>query len=273
MAVNSSNARIFGSDADAIYLAPLGTALPTTIDGALDAGFEDVGWLHSDGITETFSGSRSEIRGHQGQRVVRTRVETPGTSIGFHALESKPLTKKLRYDEKAVTTTNGVRKVTRGAGQKVTVMSAVIDVFDADSDTVKERHVIPRFEIIADGDRVFAGSDIAGFPFRGEIIGDYTTFEADGVQTDDVWDVTVSGTPTGGSYKLSVNGYWTAAIAYNANASAVASAVSALSGVTGVTATGSGTVKLTLSAPAVLGADGANLTGGTSPDVTVVPSS
>jgi hypothetical protein len=180
MTVNSANARVFGSDTDAIYLAPLGTTLPTTIDGALDAAFEDVGWLHSDGITETFTGSKSEIRGHQGSRVVRTRIETPGTTITFHALESKPQTKSLRYDEKTVdTATPGVRKVTRGAGQKVQARAAVIDIFDADDVTVKERHVIERFEIVPDGDRVFAGSDIAGFPFLGEIIGDYLTFESD----------------------------------------------------------------------------------------------
>lgn len=179
MAVNSANARIFGSGADAIYLAPLGTTVPTTIDGVLDPAFEDVGWLHSDGITETFTGSKSEIRGHQGQRVVRTRIDTPGTTISFHALESKPQTKGLRYDEKTVdTATSGVRKVTRGAGQNVSARTAVIDIFDADDSTVKERHVIARFEIVPDGDRVFVGTDIAGFPFLGEIIGDYVTFES-----------------------------------------------------------------------------------------------
>lgn len=274
MAVNSNLARIFGSDSDAIYLAPLGTPLPQSIDEPLNPAYEDVGWLHSDGITETFTGSKSEIRGHQGQRVVRTRIETPGTTIGFHALESKPQTKGLRYDEKSVSVTNGVRKVRRGAGQKVQARAAVVDVFDADDVTVKERHVIERFEIVADGDRVFAGSDIAGFPFLGEIIGDYDSYESAGVsQTADEWDVTISGTPTGGTYTLSVNGYTTAGIAYNANAAAVAAAVNALSGVTGVSGvTASGTVKLVFPVAVVLSADGSNLSGGTDPDVTVAPS-
>lgn len=272
MTVNSSNARIFGSDSDAIYLAPLGTPLPTSIDAPLDPAYEDVGWLHSDGITETFTGSKSEIRGHQGQKVVRTRIETPGTTIGFHALESKPQTRGLRYDEKQVTVTNGVRKVTRGAGQKVQARAAVIDVFDADDVTVKERHVIERFEIVADGDRVFAGSDIAGFPFLGEVIGDYVTFESAGAAlTDDEWDVTVAGA-TGGTYTLSVNGFATAPIAYGANAATVVAAVNALSGVTGVSGvTGSGTIKLVFPVPVVLGADGSALTG-TTPSVTVAPS-
>lgn len=274
MAENAENARIFGSDSDAIYLAPLGTELPTSISAVLDGAFEDVGWLHADGITESLTGSKSVIRGHQGGGVVRTRVEEGGTTFGFHALESKPLTKKLRYHEKSVTVVGGVRQVTRGAGQKVTAMAAVIDVFDADDVTVKERHVIPRLEIMPDGDRTFAGSDIAGFPFVGEVIGDYTTFEGAGADaTAAVWDVTVTGTPTGGTYVLSVNGFRTADIAYNANAAAVASALNALSGVTGISGiTTSGTVKVTFPSAVVLAADGAGLTGGTSPDVTVAVS-
>ena len=178
MTVVSENARIFGSDSDSIYLAPIGTPLPATINETLNAAFEDIGWLHSDGITETFTGSRSEIRGHQGERVVRTRVETPGTTIGFHALESKAQTKSLRYDEKSSTVSGGIRTTVRGSGQKVSARAVVIDIFDADDITVKERHVIGRFEITPDGDRVFVGSDIAGFPFIGEIIGNYTTFES-----------------------------------------------------------------------------------------------
>lgn len=271
MTVNSSNARIFGSDSDRISLAPLGTVLPTSIDAPLDPAYEDVGWLHSDGITETFTGSKSEIRGHQGQKVVRTRIETPGTTIAFHALESKAQTKGLRYDEKQVTVTGGVRKVRRGAGQKVQARVAVIDVFDADDVTVKERHVIERFEIVADGDRVFAGSDIAGFPFLGEIIGDYDSYESAGAsQTADKWTVTVGGTPTGGTYTLTVNGFQTAGIAFGAAAAAVATAINALSGVTGVAGvTATGSVNLSFPVPVTLTGDGSGLTGGTDPGVTV----
>lgn len=173
MALNPANARIYGSDNDRIYLAPIGTTLPTTIDAVPGSTFEDVGWLHSDGITETPTGSKSVIRGHQGQKVVRTRMEEPGTTISFHALETKAQTQSLRYYEKSATTTAGVRKATRSAGQRVSARAAVIDLFDADNLTVKERLLIPRFEITPDGERVFAGTDIAGFPFIGEIIGDY----------------------------------------------------------------------------------------------------
>jgi hypothetical protein len=180
MVLNADNARIYGSDLDSIYLAPVGTTLPTTIGGALDPEFEDVGWLHEDGIVEAATGSKEVIRGHQGGGVVKTRISESGTTIGFTALETKAQTKALRYNEKTVdTTVPGVRKVRRGAGQTVKRRAAVIDLFDADNVTVKERLVIPVLEIVPDGDRTYVNSDIAGFPFIGEVIGDYDSFETE----------------------------------------------------------------------------------------------
>lgn len=179
MATNAELARIFGGDADAIYLAPVGTALPATIDGDPGNDFEDVGWLHSDGITEGATGSVEKVRGHQGNGVVRTRISEPGTTVAFVALESKALTRELRYDVKSATSVAGVRTEKRTPRQKVTAMAAVIDMFDADDETVKERYLIPRLEIAPTGDRVFVNSDISGFSFTSEIIGDYDVLSTD----------------------------------------------------------------------------------------------
>lgn len=93
---------------------------------------------------------------------------------------------------------------------------------------------------------------------------------ASGAKTD--WDLTISGTPTGGTYTLTVNGAPTAPIAYNANAASVAAALNALSGVTGlgtITATGSGPIEITFPAAVQLASNGALLTGGTNPAATV----
>lgn len=269
--LNADNARIYGGDADSISLAPYGTALPATLNGTLDGAFEDVGWLHSDGITETLSGSKTKIRGHQGQGVVRTRMTEPGTEIGFHALESKAQTKALRYNEKAVSTANGVRKATRGPGQLVSVRTAVIDFYDADDATIHDRLCIPRFEVVANGDRTFAGSDIAGFPMLGEIIGDYFEYSSNPTPQT-VWNMTIAGGPTGGTYTLNLNGFATAPISYNAANSAIQSALNAISGVTGIAGivvTGTGPFVITLPITASMSVNHA-LTGGTSPSVALV---
>lgn len=85
------------------------------------------------------------------------------------------------------------------------------------------------------------------------------------------WSVNITGSPTGGTFTLTLNGFATAPIAYNAAAAAVAAALNALSGVTGVsniTASGSGPITVTLPSAGVLTGTSA-LTGGTSPAVTV----
>ncbi|MBV9290972.1 MAG: phage major capsid protein [Frankiales bacterium] len=99
-------------------------------------------------------------------------------------------------------------------------------------------------------------------------------------QTGSTWTVTINGSPTGGTFTISVGGYTTSAIAYNANAATVQTAIRALgTGVgtgygsdiaaSGATVSGSGPYAITLSAPAPVYADGSSLTGGSSPSATV----
>lgn len=205
MGINKDNARVFGSTLDAVYLAPIGTPLPTTIDEALHPSFEHVGWLHTDGITETFTGSPTDIRGHQGNGVVRKRIDTPGTQYSFTALESKPQTTALRYDEKSTSVTAGVLKTTRGAGQKVSQRAVVVDKYDADFTQRHERDVFTQWDIIPNGDRVFAGTDVAGFPMLAEVIGNYDHFETVDASTANPLEPTLTSvSPTTGAVGATV---------------------------------------------------------------------
>ena len=92
--------------------------------------------------------------------------------------------------------------------------------------------------------------------------------------------VTITGTPTGGTFKLSGFGNTTADLAYNAAAATVQTAVRALAGPfanAAVTGSAGGPYTITLSAnvgvaTAPLTADGALLTGGTNPAAVVAQS-
>lgn len=98
---------------------------------------------------------------------------------------------------------------------------------------------------------------------------------------NEVQTITIAGTPTGGTFTLSYGGQTTSAIAYNAAAAAVQTALRALSsiGSTGVTVTGGpgpGTPYVATFGGLLAGsnlaqmtASGALLTGGTTPGVTV----
>lgn len=101
------------------------------------------------------------------------------------------------------------------------------------------------------------------------------------IGTDQVNVVTITGTPTGGTFTITVNGQTTAGIAYNAIASAVQSALEALSNVApgDVTVTGSAGGPYTLTFGGDLAdtaltvtSSGASLTGGTTPAATTTTS-
>jgi len=109
----------------------------------------------------------------------------------------------------------------------------------------------------------------------------YARVEAVGDVIDNSQTVTITGSPTGGTFTLTYKGQTTAGIAFNAAASAVQSALIALStiGTGNVTVSGSAGGPYTVTFAGTLAKDttaltasGAGLTGGTSPNVSVVQS-
>jgi hypothetical protein len=72
----------------------------------------------------------------------------------------------------------------------------------------------------------------------GGAIGLYTNAGAPSAGTDEVQSVDITGTPTGGTFRLSMDGAATGDIAYNANAAAVQSALEAVVGTGNVAVTG-----------------------------------
>lgn len=117
----------------------------------------------------------------------------------------------------------------------------------------------------------------SGIPLSKLASGLYGPYAPD---TNEVQTVTITGSPTGGTFTLTFNGQTTAAIAYNANAAAVQSALEALSNINvgDVTATGGalpGTAVTVTFGGQYLGVNVAqmtatgSLTGGSTPAVAV----
>jgi hypothetical protein len=120
----------------------------------------------------------------------------------------------------------------------------------------------------ADGNKIVKGGTAL---YKRAATGKYTPVTSQEIQT-----VTVTGSPTGGTFTLTYSGQTTAGIAYNATAAAVRTALEALSNIAvgDVTVTGSagGPYTVTFTAGgdvAQMTASGASLTGGSSPGVTV----
>jgi hypothetical protein len=93
--------------------------------------------------------------------------------------------------------------------------------------------------------------------------------------TSEVQTVTITGTPTGGTFTLTFSAQTTAAIAFNAAAATVQNALNALANLDGVTVSGAAGGPYTVTFPASMGnvaqmtGDGSGLTGGTAPAVAV----
>lgn len=137
----------------------------------------------------------------------------------------------------------------------------------------------PRATLASPPPRSWNDSDLDGFDFDIMALVPFVTLStfnplAVGSPSSS-WSVDLTGSPTGGTFTLSVGGQTTSGIAFDANAAAVRSALEALSsvGVGNATVTGSaGDFTVVLSNGGTLTGSGAGLTGGTTPAVVVTQS-
>lgn len=168
---------------------------------------------------------------------------------------------------------NGVAK---GGGVAAGNGLAVTQLWDYDSDLLKDRSIVHAFsgatpitdpEVDPDtGLIILDSNDDPQLEFVRAI---KVNFGPVGASEASAYTVQVTGAPTGGSYTLTVDGEETDAIAYNATNAAIATAINALAGVSGAKVTGTSTKTVTFTEFVDMTGDGSGLTGGTTPDVTV----
>lgn len=165
---------------------------------------------------------------------------------------------------------NGVAK---GGGVAAGNGLAVTQLWDYDSDHLKDRSIVHAFagatavldpEQGADGSIVRDENDEVVLKFQRAI---KVTFGAPSGSS--AYTIELTGSPTGGTYTLTVDGETTDALAYNATNAVIASEINELAGVSGAKVTGTTVKTVTFSESVTMTGDGAGLTGGTSPDVTV----
>lgn len=184
MGQNVENVRIFGSDDDAVSLAPYATALPTTAAeaGTAPTGFVDAGWIHTDGITIGGDTTVERFRGHQGGRVIRVKVTESNTTVQWQCLETTALTLGLQLNIKAKATALGLTTATVSSGRKADRRALVVDTFDADvlvaGDPLFYRYAA-KVEVAEREQFVLSSADMTGYTFTAEVIGDFTIITND----------------------------------------------------------------------------------------------
>lgn len=170
MTKDQDQIHVYGSDDDTVWLAPLGTTLPTTL-GALDPAFLDIGYLSEDGMSLERQADVTEFRAHQGAKVVRKKVTSSGKTFTFRPLQDNEDVDALSGDVVSSTTTDEVTTTVLSDSSEVTSWACVVDLFDGG---VHSRRVIPRLDVSVSGSEEFSNSALTQREAVGTIIGNHT---------------------------------------------------------------------------------------------------
>lgn len=262
-----------------VYLAPSGTAKPSSLT-VPPTPWDNIGHTSRDnGLTITRDGGDSNILGTWQNPVLRDRRDPITFAITMGLLQVSNAVLELYFGggDKSVVGTFGVPLVSTPVERAMFVR--IIDgAYEAPL-------YIPKVAIASDDDVSVDVEAFLEFPVRATVLGvtgsNLLEFYGIGLGLDvnEVQLVTITGTPTGGTFTLSYAGQTTAGIVYNAAATAVQTALLALSsiGTGNVVVTGAvgGPYTVTFQGTlagtdvAQMTANSSGLTGGTTPTVTV----
>lgn len=86
MGANDAGQSVVGASG-AVYVAPSGTTLPTSVSDPLDAAFVELGFINEDGLTFTDGKSIAEINAWQSFYPIRRVVESKTSSVSFALMQ------------------------------------------------------------------------------------------------------------------------------------------------------------------------------------------
>ncbi|GAA1891859.1 hypothetical protein [Williamsia serinedens] len=269
-------------DGGVYWRAPLGTEQPTDATSPLDDAFENQGTCSKDGLSVGIARSSKSEQDFDGVDYVDIQDEYNGTfKLTLMDVELESVKKTAFGDEKVTfepaTTSHGNRYHVEHSQDQLPLSS---HVFWTRSGKKMKRWVVEvgRVTDIAEMKAQRDASTKLELTIKakrnsnGNLVEEYGDDGEKLPATPTTKTVTITGSPTGGTFTLSVGGQTTSALPNNATASAVDTALEALStvGTGNATVTGSagGPYSVTLANGGTLTAT-SSLTGGTNPGVTV----
>ena len=155
MATEADNVRV--GVTGAIYVAPAGTALPTTSQAALNAAFEELGYMDENGVAEIINQQVTNIKAWQNSDIVRKVQTEHDVTYGFTPLETNPVVLEAFYGN-YVNASDGQVEVVGGLPA---IASWVIDVIDGDDEL---RIVIPSGQLTERGQVNYVATDATKYP-------------------------------------------------------------------------------------------------------------
>lgn len=145
----------------AIFSAPLGTAVPTSVNDEL-TGFTCVGYISEDGVSNDNSPSSTDVKEWGGSTVLPIQNDRPDT-FKWTMLETMEVTvKKLIYGEDNVSVDEETGEIkTKASSEELEAHAYVIDM--ALRDGAKQRLVIPEGKITQLDTIKYANNSAVGY--------------------------------------------------------------------------------------------------------------
>lgn len=236
-------------------------------------------WLVGSSVSESIAGNKYLQQVDTSGLPEALREGVVGKLSGFVIIEIPSLGENESFfvHNSAIAVSAVAPVVPKGATAGASVAGsglAVTQVWDYQSDTMADQSTVHAFtgatpvkdpELDSDG-RVVVVDGAVQLDFVRAVKVNYPT--AVSASEGKVWSRTSTGTISGGTFLMAVDGDSTAAIAYNASNADIAEALNALDGVVGVTVTGTTTKTITFKKPVIVTLEDAALTG-TDPVMTV----
>ena len=139
----------------AVHRAPLGTPLPTDAKSELDRAFESLGYISSDGLTNSNSPSSENTTAWGGDTVLTQQTEKPDT-FAYTLLEAlNPAVLKSVYGDKNVT---GTLETVKANSDEQQDCCWVIDMVMKNN--AAKRIVIPDAAVSAVGDITYSNGAV-----------------------------------------------------------------------------------------------------------------
>ncbi|GAA2216968.1 hypothetical protein GCM10010400_72810 [Streptomyces aculeolatus] len=131
-----------------IYVAPIGSTVPTDVTTAWDAAWTELGFMSEDGVELNYSTDVEDINAWQALSPVRRILTGVDMTLGFTAIELKADSISLYFPDSTLTTTSGVTKLDIPSSPAPAEMAFGLEWRDG---TITNRLILPRGEVTERG--------------------------------------------------------------------------------------------------------------------------